>query len=61
MKPERESPYMTTNEVADFLRLSKSTVLQFVKEGKLMPGGTDNKFIFRRGDIVEFGKTLFNE
>lgn len=59
MKSESVSPYMTTSEVAEYLRLSRSTILAYVKEGKLKPGNTNRKFIFRREDVIAFGKTLF--
>ncbi len=57
MKPKKQKPYLTPNEVAEMLMVSPTTVRQWAGEGKLRssatPGGHRR---FMRSDVEQFSR-----
>jgi len=61
-----ESPYhsrteqdllLTRNEAANFLNITPTTLTKYVNQGKVVHGGTDRKYMFRKSDLIKF---MFN-
>ena len=48
---------MTVKEVADFLRVSRQTVYQMVKQGKIPSFRVGTKVRFKRADVLALTET----
>jgi len=55
--PTEQEVMMNRTEAANFLNITPTTLIKYVKQGKVAHGGTDRKYMFRKSDLVKF---MFN-
>lgn len=51
-KPEKEEKYLSTKEVQELLKISRSTLHSYIKQGKLRPIRIRRKLLFKKSDLI---------